>query len=73
MIRVCAWCDTGLDAVSRYNINTDNDVSHGICPECRDQFLEDNKITLAYYLNKVSLISDGIISTAKQKSNIAVN
>lgn len=38
---VCAWC---CETMTMGNVNS-NEISHGICPDCRSDFME----SLAHY------------------------
>lgn len=45
MRRICAWCGKDLgDTPVPPAPDCPSDVSHGICPECRDQLVADSLV-----------------------------
>jgi PAS domain-containing protein len=68
---ICAWCHQELEADPQHADEPGTEISHGICPSCKDYFLSGRRPTLDEFLNRLAvpvLVVDeqGVIALANQ-------
>ena len=68
---ICAWCRQELETDHQIAGDPGSEISHGICPSCKDYFLSGRRPTLDEFLNRLAvpvLVVDaqGVILLANQ-------
>lgn len=68
MKKICAWCDSELDAIHEKD-QPEDAVTHGICVPCQEKILGPNKVEWLEFLDSldvpvVVLDATGIVETA---------
>jgi nitrogen fixation/metabolism regulation signal transduction histidine kinase len=55
MKRICAWCGKDLEKPSEYAAPADGPISHGICSECVDFLIRNDRQSLAAFLDRLTV------------------
>jgi PAS domain-containing protein len=63
MKKVCAWCEDVIGPASPADTSPD-EVTHGICPACKERFFDTNDGNLDGFLNRLG--APVLVLTAKQ-------
>lgn len=53
MIVVCAWCGQKIGDKSDQDGSSSYEITHGICPSCKEQLFMDQQRTLDRFLNQL--------------------
>ena len=52
---ICAWCHQELEPGPHHTGDQGTEVSHGICPSCKDYFLSGKRPTLGEFLDRLAV------------------
>jgi hypothetical protein len=66
---ICAWCHQELKAGHQIADDPGSEISHGICPSCKDYFLSGRRPTLDEFLNQLAVPvvdAQGVVLLANQ-------
>jgi PAS domain-containing protein len=50
---ICAWCNKEIGISSAQDEASDYEVTHGICPSCKEYYLSNRFLTLDQFLNRL--------------------
>jgi PAS domain-containing protein len=52
---ICAWCHQELEADPQHAGDRGTEISHGICPSCKDYFLSSRRPTMDQFLDRLAV------------------